>query len=123
MSTIRKMIWIIGITLTLLTNLSGSMPRMYKGVQHEVGSDVVNVYSVQGLPHETPIPVMAWESTDPNDPNGKLVDTGQSVQVYLKNTYKDDLIAYYPRMTLWIVGATILLHFATGLFITKQVAG
>ena len=37
-----------GIILILTVNAIGSLPRMYKGLQHPVGPEVVSVYASQG---------------------------------------------------------------------------
>ena len=111
----RKGIWKVGITLAVLVNLWGSLPTMYKGVQHRVGEDLVSVYAVRGGRNEIPLPVMTWDGKDENDTNGKFVATGQTVQVYLRNDYKDGPVLSYARCTLLIMGTTILLHFAMGL--------
>ena len=115
MSLSRKVIWTVGIALAILVNLYVAAPRMYMGVQRPVDKDVVSVYSVNGGQDEKPLPVMAWDGAGPNDINGKYVDTGQRVRVYLRNDYRNAPVPSYSRYTLWILGSTILLHFVMGL--------
>jgi hypothetical protein len=88
---------------------------MYKGVQDQVGTDLVQVDTYTGRPGEIPIPVKKWSGLNPNDVNGTFLETGERVRVYLRNDYKDDKIIFWPRMTLWILGTTILLYFAMGI--------
>ncbi len=115
---IRKMIWVVGISLTILVNIGGAKRPMYKGAQHQVGTDLVSVFAYRGKPYETPIPVMKWDRANENDTNGKFVETDQQVDVYLRNGYKDDLIVWYPRMTLGILATTIFLHFGISAALT-----
>lgn len=115
MLTFRRIVWVTGITLTILVNIFGAIRPMYKGVQSPVGTDLVSVCVLRDEWGEKPIPVMKWNSPNPNDMNGKFVETGQEVRVSLRNTYKDDIIVSYPRLTLCILGATILLNCALGI--------
>jgi len=111
---LRKIVLIIGVSLTILVNISGAMRPMYKGVQEQVGTDLVQVYAFTDGSNEIPIPVKKWSSPNPNDVNGSIVETGEKVQVYLRNNYKDDDIIFWPRRTLWILGVTIVLYLGIG---------
>ena len=110
---LQKANLILAAVLVLGTNLVGAMPRkytspaLYKGEQHSVGSDSVAVY--------LPTPDTKGAIQVPVQQAG-FVDTGQRVHVYLRNGYKDELIAYYPRATLLIVGAAGAVHLLLGVF-------
>jgi hypothetical protein len=113
----RRLVLIGGISVAVLVNSYGAVRPAYKGVQHPAGDDLVSVYPYTGGPGEMPVSVREWRP--PNDPRSELVDTGQLVRVYLRNTYKDDIIVWYPRMTLRILGATLLLYVAVGFLIRR----
>lgn len=94
-----------GIALILAINAVGALPRIYKGVQHQVGPGIVSVYSPQGEPYEilTPIETHGPESAG-------FIDTGQRVQVYVSNSYRDDEILFYPRWTFLITLCMAVIH-------------
>lgn len=102
---IGRTIWGAGIVLILCVNVLGAIPRIYKGVQHPAGTDVVAVYESQGEELAPLVPVQTWASGQ----DGSL-DTGKRVQVFIKNTYKDNAITYYPRATLMIAAAVAILQ-------------
>lgn len=104
-----------GITLILAVNAVGSLPRIYKGVQHEVGPETVSVYSPHGEQHEilTPIETIGPEGAG-------IIDTGQRVQVYVVNWYKDDEILFYPRWTFLIALCVVVIHLALLLWKPRQ---
>jgi hypothetical protein len=121
MRRIQRILWIVGVTVTIFLNLVGAMPRMYKGVRSRVGSDLVSVHALTGASEMNSIPVMKWDRPDPNDTQGKFVETGEKVEVRLDNAYKDDQIVFYPRVTLCVLGATILLVCAIN--VASRIAG
>ena len=96
-----------GIALILAVNAVGALPRIYIGVQHEVGPGIVSVYSSRGEPHELLTPIQTHGMSETG-----FIDTGQSVQVYVRNWYKDDMILYYPRWTFLIALCTVVIHLA-----------
>ena len=119
---VQKANLIVAATLVLGVNLVGASPRkctspaMYKGEQHTVGADVVSVYLP--TPHVADaiqIPVQTL-----TDPQAGFGDTGQRVNVYLRNGYKDDLITYYPRTTLFIAAAAGAFHLLLGFFLRRR---
>ena len=111
MSTLRKTVLVLGIALAVLVNISGAMRPKYKGVQEDVGDDVVSVYACENTSGELAVPVQRRDES-----TGKWLPTGQKVQVYLRCAYKDDIVVLWPRDTLRILGTTILLYFGIGLF-------
>jgi hypothetical protein len=119
----RKIVLLLGVSLTILVNISGAMRPMYKGVQKQVGTDLVQVYAFTDGSNEIPIPVKKWSSPNPNDVNGTFVETGEKVQVYLRNDYKDDDIIFWPRRTLWILGVTIVLYLGIGVGVRLRIPG
>lgn len=96
-----------GIALILAVNAVGALPRIYKGVQHQVGPEVVSVYSPQGGPHEILTPIETFGQGDT-----LFIDTGQRVQVFVANRYKDDKILFYPRRTVLITLCMVVIHLA-----------
>ncbi len=97
----------IGIALIMAFNGFGSLPIIYIGVQHQVGSATVSVYSPRGEPDEILIPIKTFGASDTG-----FIDTGQSVQVYVRNWYKDDMIQFYPRWTFFIALGMVVIHLA-----------
>lgn len=91
--------------MILAFNAVGAIPPIYKGVQHQVGPELVSVYSSEGDSHEILTRVQTLSGTG-------FVDTGQGVQVYLRNGYKDDEILYYPRWTFIIAMCMVVNHLA-----------
>jgi hypothetical protein len=97
----HQMIWIAGLVIIGLINLWGAQPRMYKGVAHAVGSDVVWVYAPTDEQGELTVPVVT---------SGDLTETGARVQVYLRYAYKekDEEVLWCPRATLWVMAGCLL---------------
>ncbi len=114
MSHIRTIVWVAGISWTILVNLEGAIGPFSKGLQRPVGDDVVAVYPCKGEPTEVPIPVTEWDPSKGDDGYGRFVETGPKVQVFVRNSYRRDAIVACPRETLLILGATILLYIAIG---------
>jgi hypothetical protein len=106
----RLQFWICVISFLLIAmiNLLGSMRPLYKGVRHPVGSDVVNVYAGEEGSNIPVVPVKQYQQG-----SGGYVDTGSKVRVYLRNTYKDDQIVWYPRVTLGVLGVAGILILLT----------
>lgn len=94
-----------GIALILAVNAVGALPRMYKAMQRPVGPEIVSVYSPRGERYETLTPIMRHGSEEAGS-----IDTGQSVQVYVVNWYKDDEILLYPRRTFLIALGMVVVH-------------
>ena len=108
----RNIVWVIALSLILLMNLLGAQRPFYKGVQRPVGPDLASVYvPFSDSEYEPPVPVMKWRG---NNCDGGLVDTGQKVLVCLRNSYKDDRIVFYPRVTLAILIPTVLIYLVLG---------
>jgi hypothetical protein len=97
--------------------LEGALPRIYKGEWSILPAKWVSAYRIQE-PSEETTPVQRWSGDSPNDVNGKYVDTGVNIVVHLRNGYRDDEILYYPRQTLWILGATIA-SYALAVLLTR----
>jgi hypothetical protein len=104
-----------GIAMILAVNAVGSLPKFYKGVQHQVGPELVSVYSPEGNRHE----ILTRIQTHGMSGTG-FIDTGQSVQVYLRNGYKDDEILYYPRWTFLIAMCMVVNHLALTLILSMS---
>ncbi len=104
---LRKLNLSFGIALILAINAVGALPPVHKGVQHEVGPETVSVYSPQGEPHEILTPIETFGQGDT-----LFIDTGQRVQVYVANRYKDDEILFYPRWTFLITLCVVVIHLA-----------
>jgi len=106
MKILRITIWILGLLGLLYINALGALPRFHKGVQHPAGADVVSVYPADSQHPETATPIKDWDRSKES-----LVNTDQSVQVYIRNNYKDNLIVFYPRLTLLITLLTLIVQF------------
>ena len=98
----------IGIAMILAFNAVGSLPAIPHGVQHEVGPETVSVYTSKGEPHEILTPVETHDASERG-----FIDTGQKVQVYVRNDYNLDLSQYYPRWTFVITLCMVAIHLAT----------
>ena len=105
MRRLRLAVWIVGLGAISVVNAVGAFPRYYKGEQHPVGSDVVSVYTPEGSDGEVTVPVKEWRHE-----NGSFVETGSRVRVYLRNGYKDDVIEWYPRVTLGILVVSMVVN-------------
>jgi hypothetical protein len=120
MARIRRIVWIIGISLTVFVNFMGAIAPVHSERWRPVGEDVVSVYSFEGKGSEIPVPVRRGPRID--NLNGN-VTIGQTVVVWIRTDYKDNLEVANPRITLYILVATILLHFATGAISRKASRG
>ena len=80
-------------------NFLDALPFYYKGVQHPVGSNIVTVYVPHGGSSIPALPVML-RSANPAD---GYSDTGQRVEVWLRNNYREDAIHRTPRKTIAIL--------------------
>jgi len=100
---LRRLNLIVGISLVLGVNAIGALPRVYKGVQHPVGHEIVSVFIPSGEQRDILTPVEDVKT------NG-FRDTGQRVQVYLRNGYKDDIVTFYPRITVLVLLAMAFIH-------------
>jgi hypothetical protein len=99
----------ISFFLIAIINMAGAMkPKFIKGVQHPVGSDVVNVYTEEDGSNFPVVPVQQPQQGSPG-----YVNTDLWVRVYLRNSYKDDQIVWYPRMTLGVLGVTGIMILLT----------
>ncbi len=105
----------IGIAVILAFNAFGSLPIIYIGVQHQVGPETVSVYSPRGEPDEILTPIKTFGTSDTG-----FIDTGQSVQVYVRNWYKDDMIQFYPRWTFFIALGMVVIHLALNLWKSRR---
>ncbi len=119
---LQKTNLIVAAILILGVNVVGASPKkyinpaMYKGEQHSVGADIVSVYlPTPDSKNAIPIPVQTFAASSVG-----FVDTGQRVSVYLRNGYKDDLIAYYPRATLIITAVAGAGHLLLGFFLRRR---
>lgn len=101
---LARVIWIVGITFILCLNIIGALPRMYKAGGHLVGTNLVSVFEVQSSEHDLIVPLQVWQT------NYGRLDTGKRVEVYIRNSYKDDIITYYPRTTLLATGVMLFLQ-------------
>jgi hypothetical protein len=82
-------------------------PIAYKGVQNQIGPGIVSVYLPQKDHDREPLtPVQGSASTA----LAGLPDTGQRVLVFLRSGYKDDIINFYPRVTLLTLAAMFSIH-------------
>ncbi|MEI8380344.1 MAG: hypothetical protein WCJ09_09460 [Planctomycetota bacterium] len=108
----------IGIAVILAFNGFGALPIIYIGVHDEVGPETVSVFSPRGEPHEILTPIKTFGTSDTG-----FIDTGQSVQVYVRNWYKDNLIQFYPRWTFFIALGMVVIHLALNLWKPRRPSG
>jgi len=106
----RRMIMILGLAAIAFLNFVGALPRMYIGVGHQVGSDIVKVVRADDSDGNVLRSGQRVDLSMPVFESGSSTPTGQRVIVYLHNSYKDEKIEWYPRMTLCILGGTVLLN-------------
>jgi hypothetical protein len=100
---LRRLNLIAGLSIVLGVNAIGAFPRVYKGVQHPVGHEIVSVYIPSGTERDMLTPVE--EVSDHG-----FRDTGERVQVFLRNGYKDDAVTFYPRITVLVLLAMAFIH-------------
>src|SRR5262249_7286317 len=99
-------IWILGMSLICLVNLMGVLPPMHIGVQRPVGSDVVSVVSLGGHEGGISVPIQEWR-----DKNREYIDTGTRVQVFLRNSYRnEEEFRWNPRITLGIALVVFFIY-------------
>jgi hypothetical protein len=100
---LRRLNFVVGLSIVVGVNAVGALPRVYKGVQHPVGHETVSVYTPSGEERDVLTPIV-------NVSERGFSDTGQRVQVYLRNGYKDDIVTFYPRVTVLVLLAMALIH-------------
>jgi hypothetical protein len=100
-------ILLLGTAALFFVNLPDALPfSAYKGAQHAVGSDVVQVYTP---PSDPSVPTVAVTRTAKN-PGEKDADTGERVTVYLRNSYREDAIHRSPQRTLLVLLGCVVLY-------------
>jgi hypothetical protein len=100
---LRRLNFVAGLSIVLAVNAIGAVPRVYKGVQHPVGHENISIYVPSGEERDMLTPVEEVS-------NRGIRDTGVRVQVYVRNGYKDDIVAFYPRVTVLVLLAMALIH-------------
>ena len=99
MNTAQTVVLSIASIAIFAVNFLDALPIYYKGVQHPVGSNIVKVYVPHGGSSFPALPVML-PSANPGDGHS---DTGQRIEVWLRNNYREDAIHRAPRKTIAIL--------------------
>ena len=90
------------ILLVVVINLAPDFS--YKGMQHPVGAEAVQVFQSTLADHDFEQPVWRWGS------EGGPIDTGQRVLVELRSDYRDPHLLAKPDLTLFLIGSFVLLY-------------
>jgi hypothetical protein len=110
MNITQKRIFQIFFWLIVALNIWGALPTLNYAPYGAVGSDIVSVYEVS-KDAALPIPVQKIEAaTAPRS----FVDTGKKVEVYIRNSYRDQKAEQFPRVTLLVAVVGLVLYGWTG---------
>jgi hypothetical protein len=106
MNNAQRTTLVIGWLAIFVINLSDASPRMFKGWGHLVGPETVSV-RVPGPDSSTmTVPVMRVADG--------FQETGQRVEVYVRNGYRADEIQHAPRLTIIVLVAFALSYAIAG---------
>ena len=82
-------------TLLIGLNIFGALPRLYKGRYRNVTQPDVRVFRNMVGEGQKTVPIEEWPPSL-NPPT----DNGQTVVIWLSNSYKDDQSYFFPWVTL-----------------------
>ncbi len=95
-----------GILLVVAINLAPDL--FYVGTYHPVGAEAVRIYQPSVHDHDFDQPVWRMDAVE------GVIDTGERVQVELRNDYRDPHLLAKPNLTLLVIGFFVLLYFLAG---------
>ena len=104
MRHLQTAIALCGVFLIVTINLAPDFS--YKGMQHPVGAEAIQVFQPALGDHDFEQPVWRYEEG--------FVDTGQRVLVELRSDYRDPHLLAKPNLTLLVIGFFVLLYFLAG---------
>ena len=96
-----------GLLLVVVINLAPDL--FYVGTYHPMGAEAVRVYQPTVYDHDFDQPVWRLDVVE------GVIDTGERVQVELRNDYRDQHLLAKPNLTLLVIGFFVLLYFLAGM--------
>ena len=99
----RPRILQVAFTLIVLVNAWGALPTFQYAPWTDLARDDVRVYTPHGS--YDAIPIQRVDTTQ----DVPFVDTGQTVNVYVRSGYRNSGAHTYPRITLAIAGIALVL--------------
>ena len=96
-----------GLLLVVAVNLAPNL--FYVEMYHPVGAEALRVYQPSVYDHDFDQPFWCLGGAE------GVVDTGERVQVELRNDYRDPHLLAKPNLTLSVIGIIFVLYITIGL--------